>query len=61
MQQVAGHGVERAEGLVHEQHVGLLRERARQRNALTHAARQLVRTTTAHPAEVHEVEQFGGS
>ena len=43
VQQVAGHGVERAERLVHEQHVGVLRERPGQRDPLAHAAGQLVR------------------
>ena len=43
VQHVAGHGVERAERLVHEQDVGLLRERARQRHPLAHAAGELVR------------------
>jgi hypothetical protein len=42
LQVVARLGIERAEGLVHEQDVGLERERARQRHPLLHAARQLM-------------------
>ena len=43
MQQVAGHGVERAERLVHQQDVGVLGEGPGERDPLAHAARQLVR------------------
>ena len=60
VQHVAGHGVERAERLVHEQDVGLLRERARERDALAHAAGELVRALVAEGAEVHEVEELVG-
>ena len=42
VQHVAGHGVERAERLVHQQHVGFLGQRARQRDPLAHAAGELV-------------------
>ena len=35
--------VERAEGLVHQQHLGVVRERAGYRGALAHSARKLVR------------------
>ena len=54
VQDVAGHRVERAERLVHEQHVGVLGERARERDALAHAARQLVRPLVGEAVEVHE-------
>ena len=47
MQEVAGHGVERTEGLVHEQHVGVLGEGPGQGHPLAHAARQLVGTLGA--------------
>ena len=39
----AGLRVERAEGLVHQQHLGLEHIGARDRDALLHAARELVR------------------
>ena len=55
------HGVERAERLVHQQHVGVLREGTRQRNTLAHAARKFVRAPCAHSSEVHEFEQFAGT
>jgi hypothetical protein len=43
VQHVPGHRVERAERLVHEQHVRVLGEGAGQRDPLPHAAGQLVR------------------
>ena len=39
---VARDGVERAEWLIHQQQVGIVDERAHDRGALVHAARQLV-------------------
>ena len=42
VEEVAGHGVEGAEGLVHQQDVGVLGQRPGQRDPLAHAARQLV-------------------
>ena len=47
VQQVARHRVERAERLVHQQHVGVLRQRPRERDALAHAAGELVRPLVA--------------
>ena len=58
VQAVAGHRVERAERLVHQQHVGVLRERAGERGALAHAARELVRPALGEVAEVHHLEQL---
>ena len=43
VQMVAGDLVKRAEGLVHEQEIGLEAERAGDRDALLHAARKLPR------------------
>src|SRR5712664_2363038 len=60
VQQVAGHRVERAERLVHQQHVRFLAERAGQRHPLAHPAGKLVRPLAAEAAEVHKLEQFGG-
>ena len=50
MQHVAGDRVERRERLVHEQHVAVLRERPGQRDALAHAAGQLVRRLPPEPS-----------
>ena len=61
MQQVTGHGVERAERLVHEQQVAALRERPGEGDALAHAAGELVRAPVAELAEVHEVEQLAAT
>ena len=43
LHQLAGLVVERAERLVHQQHARVVGQRARQRDALLHAARQLLR------------------
>ena len=61
MEPVARHGVERAERLVHQEHVGVLRERAGERDALAHAARELVRPALGEVAEVHHLEQLRGA
>ena len=60
VQQVAGHRVEGTERLVHQQHVGVLGQRAGQRDPLPHAAGQLVRPLVGEAAEPHGVEQLGG-
>ena len=43
VEHVAGELIERAERLIEQQHVGIAHQRARQRGALLHAARQLMR------------------
>ena len=58
VQHVSGHRVERAERLVHQEDVDLLRERTRERDALAHAARELVRSLGREASEVHELEQL---
>ncbi len=50
--------VERRERLVEEQHARLDRERARERDALLHAAGELVRVALARVAEPDELEQL---
>ena len=60
VEQVAGHRVERAERLVHQQDVAVLGERPGDGDALAHAAGQLVRPLLAEPAEVHRLQQLGG-
>ena len=57
VQQVSGHGVECTERLVHQQHVGVLRERTSEGNALAHAARELVRSAVGDPFEVNRAQQ----
>ena len=52
VQHVAGHRVEGAERLVHQQDVGVLGERPGQRRPLAHAAGQLVRALVGEPVEV---------
>ena len=59
VQQVPGHRVQRAERLVHQQHVRVLGQRPGQRDPLPHAAGQLVRPLVAEPAELDRVEQLG--
>ena len=51
LHQLAGLDVERRERLVHEQDVGVEDERLRQADALSHAARELVRIAVAEAAE----------
>ncbi len=50
-------GVECAEGLVEEQHLGLDRERAREGDALTLAAGELTGETGVEALELHEFQQ----
>ena len=61
VQQVAGHRVERAERLVHQQDLRVLGQRPGQRDPLPHAARQLVRPLVGEAAQVHQVQQVGGA
>ena len=56
LQALAGEAVERREGLIHQQHLGLDRERACERHTLALAAGELVRPAVAEIAEPHEVE-----
>ncbi len=50
-------GVERGERLVHQQHAGVGDESARDRAALAHAARELVRVVLAKLGQAHELER----
>ena len=56
---LARHLVERAERLVHEQQPGLLGERAGDRDALLHAARELVGVAVGEVGEADHLEQLG--
>ena len=60
VEQVAGHGVEGAEGLVHEEDVGLLGEGPGDGDPLAHAAGQLVGPLVAEPVEVDGVQELLG-
>ena len=53
--------VERAERLVEQQHLGLDRHGAGERDALALAAGELRRIALLQAGELHEVEQFGGA
>ena len=57
MQQVARHRVEGTERLVHQEDVGVLGERPRQRDALAHATRQLVGPAVAETGQAHQLEE----
>ena len=58
--QVLAHlGVECAERLVEQQHLGLDGQGAGQGDALTLAARELMRVAVGDPVELHELEQLG--
>ena len=57
--QILAHaGVERAKGLVEQQHARLDGERARERHALALAARKLRRIAPSKPLELHQFEQL---
>ncbi len=51
-------GVERAEGLVEQQYLGLHRQRAGQCDALALAAGELRRVAVRQPVELHELQQL---
>ncbi len=51
-------GVQRAERLVEQQHLGLIRQGTSQRHALLLAARELARHARAQPAQPGQLEQF---
>ena len=54
-----GVGVERAERLVHQQDLGLRDQRAHQRHALAHAARQRRRIEAGEAVEPGLVDRLG--
>src|SRR5580765_3746438 len=56
VEHVARLGIERREGLVHQQDIRLSRERAGKRYSLAHAARKLVRTAVLKLREMHEAQ-----
>src|SRR6267143_1034504 len=58
MQKVASDGVESRERLVHQQDIRVLGKRTRQRNALLHAARQLMRTALLEAIEMNAMQQL---
>ena len=57
-QLLADLGVERAEGLIEQQHLGLVRQGARHRHALLLAAGQLRRQPLVHALERHQPQQL---
>jgi len=59
VQQVARDGVERRERLIHQEHVGVLRQRTGKSYPLLHATRQLVRAALFETVEVDPVKQLG--
>jgi hypothetical protein len=61
VEQVPGDGVEGAEGLVHEQHVGVLAQRPGQGDALAHAAGQLVGPLLGEAVQVDGAQQLEGA
>src|SRR5574343_948923 len=58
---LAGEGVERAEGLVEQQHRGLVDECAADAGALLHAARQLPGVFVFVAAQTHGLQQLAGT
>ncbi len=52
-------GVESTERFIQEQHLGLDRQRTRQGDALSLAARELGRKAVSDPVQLHQLEQIG--
>mmetsp|Transcript_11774 Transcript_11774/g.27607 ORF Transcript_11774/g.27607 Transcript_11774/m.27607 type:complete len:203 (+) Transcript_11774:845-1453(+) len=61
LQTRAGEGVERTEGLVHQQHLGLHGQRAGDADALLHAAGDLVWALGAGVAHAHQLQRSDGA
>src|SRR5690349_1601051 len=61
VQDVAGHRVQGAERLVHQQDVGVLGQGAGEGDALAHAAGELVRALVAEAPETDDLEQLLGA
>jgi hypothetical protein len=57
----AGEGIERAKGLVQQQHLGLVDQRAANAGALLHAARQLPGELVFIPAQADLLQQLAGA
>ena len=57
---LAGECVERAERLIHQENIGVVGEHARDRHALFHAARQLVRVAIGKALEPDHPDKFVG-
>ncbi len=60
-QAFAGQHVERGEGLVHQQHLGLHDQRARDADALAHAAGELARQRALEACEADHVDRLRGA
>ena len=58
--ELARHGVERAEGLVHEEERGIVHEGPGNGHALPHASRKLVRIFVLESLEADEPEEVHG-
>ncbi len=56
LHQCAGLGIERRERLVHQQDAGPVRQRARDRHALLHAARELVGVGVGEAGQTHDLD-----
>jgi hypothetical protein len=60
VQLLAGHRIERPEGLVHEKQPGILNERAHDCRALLHSSRQLVGKGINELRQAHQRQQIDG-
>ena len=60
LQHRARHGIQRAKGFIHQQHARIIRERARNLNALLHAAGKLRRVLRPLPSQADHAEEMLG-
>src|ERR1700730_10095448 len=55
---LAGQGVQGAEGLVHQQHLRIVRQRPSDRHPLLHATGESLRVGLGEPVQLHQADQF---
>ena len=55
---LAGQGIQRAEGFVHQQHLRVVRQRSSDRHPLFHATGQRLRICLGEAVQLHQADQF---
>src|SRR5262245_29381158 len=57
--EIARHGVQSREGLVHEQNIGIMDQAASDTDTLLHAAREFVREVPREVLQTDQLDEFG--